>query len=257
VIGRAFYVMEFVDGRVLWDQALPACPAERAAIYDEMNRVIAALHGSTWQPPACPTTASPATTSSARSAAGASSTRVGHRAHRGDGSPDRMAAGAHLPAGALDESQVSWCMATSGSTTCVPPHRAACAGGAGLGAVHARPPAGRLQLPLHGLAHPAGVFRGIGGLDLAGAGHSGRARLRAALLPSAPAWRRRRADGRLELLPGLQPVPHGRHHCRALPSASRTARPPARRPAPPARPHKARAAGCGTCSCPTANSAPA
>ena len=24
VIGRAFYVMEFVDGRVLWDQSLPA-----------------------------------------------------------------------------------------------------------------------------------------------------------------------------------------------------------------------------------------
>jgi aminoglycoside phosphotransferase (APT) family kinase protein len=45
VIGRAFYVMEFMQGRVLWDQALPGMqPAERAAIYDEMNRVIAALH---------------------------------------------------------------------------------------------------------------------------------------------------------------------------------------------------------------------
>ena len=45
VIGRAFYVMEFVDGRVLWDQALPGMtPAERAAIYDEQNRVIAQLH---------------------------------------------------------------------------------------------------------------------------------------------------------------------------------------------------------------------
>ena len=45
VIGRAFYVMEFIAGRVLWDQALPGMqPAERAAIYAEMNRVIAALH---------------------------------------------------------------------------------------------------------------------------------------------------------------------------------------------------------------------
>jgi len=45
VIGRAFYVMEFVEGRVLWDQALPGMTAaERAAIYDEMNRVIAQLH---------------------------------------------------------------------------------------------------------------------------------------------------------------------------------------------------------------------
>ncbi|MGN7875635.1 phosphotransferase [Roseateles sp. 22389] len=45
VIGRAFYVMAFVQGRVLWDQTLPgASNAERAAIYEEMNRVIAALH---------------------------------------------------------------------------------------------------------------------------------------------------------------------------------------------------------------------
>jgi aminoglycoside phosphotransferase (APT) family kinase protein len=45
VIGRAFYVMEFVEGRVLWEQALPGLTnAERGAIYDEMNRVIAALH---------------------------------------------------------------------------------------------------------------------------------------------------------------------------------------------------------------------
>jgi len=45
VIGRAFYVMEFMDGRVLWDQSLPGLSqAERAAHYDEMNRVIAALH---------------------------------------------------------------------------------------------------------------------------------------------------------------------------------------------------------------------
>ena len=45
VIGRAFYVMEFVDGRVLWDQSMPGMSnAERAAHYDEMNRVIAQLH---------------------------------------------------------------------------------------------------------------------------------------------------------------------------------------------------------------------
>ncbi|MEO8012809.1 phosphotransferase [Polaromonas sp.] len=45
VIGRAFYVMEFVEGRVLWDQSLPGMtPLERGEIYGEMNRVIAALH---------------------------------------------------------------------------------------------------------------------------------------------------------------------------------------------------------------------
>ncbi len=45
VIGRAFYIMEFMAGRVLWDQSLPGMsPAQRGEIYDEMNRVIAALH---------------------------------------------------------------------------------------------------------------------------------------------------------------------------------------------------------------------
>jgi aminoglycoside phosphotransferase (APT) family kinase protein len=45
VIGRAFYVMQFMEGRVLWEQSLPGLSnAERGAIYDEMNRVIAALH---------------------------------------------------------------------------------------------------------------------------------------------------------------------------------------------------------------------
>jgi aminoglycoside phosphotransferase (APT) family kinase protein len=45
IIGRAFFVMEMVEGRIIWDQQLPQSdPAERAAIYSEMNRVIAALH---------------------------------------------------------------------------------------------------------------------------------------------------------------------------------------------------------------------
>ncbi|QQS11435.1 MAG: phosphotransferase family protein [Rhodospirillales bacterium] len=45
VIGSAFYVMRFVDGRVLWNQSLPGmAPAERASIWDELNRAQAALH---------------------------------------------------------------------------------------------------------------------------------------------------------------------------------------------------------------------
>jgi aminoglycoside phosphotransferase (APT) family kinase protein len=45
VIGRAFFIMECVEGRVLWDQALPGMsPTERGAIWDETNRVIALLH---------------------------------------------------------------------------------------------------------------------------------------------------------------------------------------------------------------------
>jgi aminoglycoside phosphotransferase (APT) family kinase protein len=45
VIGTAFYVMDYADGRVIWDQSLPGMQrAERAAIWDELNRQIARLH---------------------------------------------------------------------------------------------------------------------------------------------------------------------------------------------------------------------
>ena len=45
VIGTSFYVMEYVEGRILWDPTLPGMTlAERAAHYGELNRVIAALH---------------------------------------------------------------------------------------------------------------------------------------------------------------------------------------------------------------------
>ena len=45
VIGTAFYLMDCVDGRVLWDQSLPGMQnSERRAIWEELNRVIALLH---------------------------------------------------------------------------------------------------------------------------------------------------------------------------------------------------------------------
>jgi len=45
VAGTAFYVMDFVDGRVFWEPQMPESnPAERAAIYDSMNATIAQLH---------------------------------------------------------------------------------------------------------------------------------------------------------------------------------------------------------------------
>ncbi len=50
VIGSAFYVMEYVEGRNFLDPSLPGMMAEqRGAIYDEMNRVIALLHGIDYQ----------------------------------------------------------------------------------------------------------------------------------------------------------------------------------------------------------------
>ena len=45
VAGTPFYLMEYVEGRIFWNPALPGVsPSERAAIYEEMNRVIAAIH---------------------------------------------------------------------------------------------------------------------------------------------------------------------------------------------------------------------
>jgi len=46
IIGSMFYVMEYMEGRILWDPVLPEATdnAERAAIYDAMNQTMAALH---------------------------------------------------------------------------------------------------------------------------------------------------------------------------------------------------------------------
>ena len=45
VIGTAFYIMDYVEGRVLWNPGLPGLSAaERSAIYADMIRVIVALH---------------------------------------------------------------------------------------------------------------------------------------------------------------------------------------------------------------------
>jgi aminoglycoside phosphotransferase (APT) family kinase protein len=45
VIGTPFYVMDFVEGRIFWDPALPELDAQqRGAMYAELNRVVAALH---------------------------------------------------------------------------------------------------------------------------------------------------------------------------------------------------------------------
>jgi aminoglycoside phosphotransferase (APT) family kinase protein len=50
VIGTAFFVMDCVEGRIFWEQSLTGLAREeRGAIYDEMNRVIAALHSVDYQ----------------------------------------------------------------------------------------------------------------------------------------------------------------------------------------------------------------
>lgn len=46
IIGSMFYVMEYLEGRILWDPTLPEAKdnAERSAIFDSMNATMAALH---------------------------------------------------------------------------------------------------------------------------------------------------------------------------------------------------------------------
>lgn len=44
-IGRMFFVMEYLQGRIFWQPDLPECDiGERGAIYDAMNAALAALH---------------------------------------------------------------------------------------------------------------------------------------------------------------------------------------------------------------------
>ena len=50
VIGTMFFVMDYREGRVFPDRTLPGVsPADRAAIYDDMGRVLALLHGVDWR----------------------------------------------------------------------------------------------------------------------------------------------------------------------------------------------------------------
>lgn len=45
VIGTSFFVMEYVQGRIFWNVQLPELePPERRAIYEELARVLAAIH---------------------------------------------------------------------------------------------------------------------------------------------------------------------------------------------------------------------
>jgi len=50
VVGTPFYVMDFLEGRIFRDARLPGLePAERRAIYDNLNETLARLHGVDYQ----------------------------------------------------------------------------------------------------------------------------------------------------------------------------------------------------------------
>ncbi|HEY5290269.1 MAG TPA: phosphotransferase family protein, partial [Caulobacteraceae bacterium] len=50
VIGTAFYVMDFLEGRIFRDARMPgATKAERSALYDDLNATLARLHQVDWR----------------------------------------------------------------------------------------------------------------------------------------------------------------------------------------------------------------
>ncbi len=50
VIGQAFYVMDFLEGRIFRDARMPGLdPAGRSALYDDLNATLARLHGVDWR----------------------------------------------------------------------------------------------------------------------------------------------------------------------------------------------------------------
>ena len=120
VIGRAFYVMQFVDGRVLWEQSLPGFEPSRTRRHlrrDEPRDRRAAQRRSP-RARAWPTTASRATTSNARSARWSKQYQMSvTAADPRDGPPDRMAARAPAGQRRSTNRRCRSCTATSGSTT--------------------------------------------------------------------------------------------------------------------------------------------
>ena len=166
--------MDCVAGRVLWDPSLQALDqADRRAVYEDMNRVIAALHrvdyravglADLWQagqllrPPDC--------------ALDQAIPRLGDRADRGHGPADRLAAGEH-PRRGRDRDR-PWRL--SARQPDFSSHRAAHRRGPRLGAFHARPSARRFLVSLHELAYSARAVSRPG---------RPRSRLRSAYRPSA------------------------------------------------------------------------
>jgi aminoglycoside phosphotransferase (APT) family kinase protein len=50
VIGTAFYVMDFLEGRIFRDARMPGvAPSERGALYDDLNATLAKLHAVDWR----------------------------------------------------------------------------------------------------------------------------------------------------------------------------------------------------------------
>jgi aminoglycoside phosphotransferase (APT) family kinase protein len=201
VIGRAFYIMEFVAGRVLWDQSLPGMtPDERGEIYREMNRVQAALHTVDF---------------GKQGLAGYGKPGNYFERQIGRWSKQYLASvtqpivemdkliewlPANIPTSARDESKTSIVHGDYRLDNLMFHARARCAR---LGAVHAGPSTRRFQLPLHGLAHPPRRVSRHRGLISRRAGHPQRERLHCFVLPAHKACHTGAIASRLAVLLSL------------------------------------------------------
>ena len=116
VIGTAFYLMTFVDGRVLWDPALPDLPREdRRPIYDSMNEGLARLHSIDVAAAGLSDYGKPGSYFGRQYQRWTDQYRASETARdRGHGAPDRLACGQ----GSRRTTAASrWCTATGASTT--------------------------------------------------------------------------------------------------------------------------------------------
>ena len=190
VIGTAFYVMEYVEGRILWDPTLPGMtPAERARALRraEPRARGAASRRLRRRRPRRLRQARPLHRAAGR-ALDEAVRRRRDRAHPGDGRADRLAAAAsarrrrdvdrprRLPPRQRDLS----------SDRAARPRRAR------LGTVDARASAVRFRVSGDGVAPFAAEFRGLKGFDLRRARHSVGGRVTwppIAGAPAAPAFR--------------------------------------------------------------------
>ena len=160
VVGTAFYIMEYCDGRVLWDPLLPEVPKEgRLAIYQAKFDVLARLHAVDYAALGLADFGRPGSYVARQISRWGKQYKASRdRDHRGDGQAARLAAGA--PAAERRDGAGPWRLPARQHG--LPSERAARAGRDRLGDLDPGRSAGRALLSLHAVAHAHGLGRAAG-----------------------------------------------------------------------------------------------